>query len=86
MARRTLNPGVPLSIRKAEMPPRARFSLSVTAIRMVKSASLARLIQILRPLMIQSSPSRTAVVIMPAGSPPAPGSEIPIAETVSPRT
>ena len=68
------------------MPPRAPFSLSVTAIRMVKSASLARLIQILRPLITQSSPSRMARVVMPAGSPPAPGSEMPIAETVSPRT
>ena len=39
------------------MPPRARFSLSVSAITMVKSASAARLIQILRPLITQSSPS-----------------------------
>ena len=64
------------------MPPRAPFCLSVTAIRMVKSASCARLIHILRPLMIHSSPSRTARVIMAAGSAPAPGSEIPMAETV----
>ena len=68
------------------MPPRARFSLSVTAITMVKSASAAREIQILRPLITQSSPSRSARVSMPAGSPPAPGSEMPIAEMVSPRT
>ena len=68
------------------MPPRERFSRLVSAIRMVKSASSARLIQILRPLITQSSPSRSAWVVMPAGSPPAPGSEMPIAETVSPRT
>ena len=48
---------------------------------MVKSASCARVIQILRPLITQSSPSRTARVRIPAGSAPAPGSEIPIAET-----
>ena len=66
------------------MPPRERFSLSVTAIRMVKSASAVRLIQILRPLITQWSPSFTARVFMPAGSPPAPGSEMPIAEVVSP--
>ena len=68
------------------MPPRAPFSLSVTAMTMVKSAWSARLIQILRPLITQSSPSRSALVVMPAGSEPAPGSEMPIAETVSPRT
>ncbi len=82
MRRSTLKPGVPLSTRKAEMPPRAPFALSVTAIRMVKSASAARLIQILRPLITQSSPSRTARVVIMAGSPPAPGSEMPMAETV----
>ena len=68
------------------MPPRARFSVSVTAIRIVKSASAAREIQIFRPLMIQSSPSRTARVVMPAGSEPAPGSEMPMAEMVLPAT
>src|SRR5437868_6321598 len=65
MRRSTLNPGVPLSTRNAEMPPRARFSVSVTAIRMVKSASAAREIQIFRPLITQSSPARTARVVMP---------------------
>ncbi len=49
------------------MPPRAPFSLLVTAIRMVKSASSAREIQILRPLMIQSSPSRTRARDHPGG-------------------
>ena len=66
------------------MPPRAPFSGSVTAMTMVKSALAMRLIQILRPLITQWSPSFTARVFMPAGSPPAPGSEIAIAEVVSP--
>ena len=64
------------------MPPRAPFCLSVTAIRIVKSASCARLIQILRPLITHLSPSRTARVIIAAGSAPAPGSEMPMADTV----
>ena len=68
------------------MPPRAPLCRSVTAIRIVKSASAARVIQILRPLITQSAPSRTAWVVMPAGSEPAPGSEMPIAEVVRPAT
>ncbi len=68
------------------MPPRAPAALSVTAIRIEKSASAARLTQILRPLITHSSPSRTARVVMAAGSVPAPGSEIAIAEVVSPAT
>ncbi len=47
-------PCVPLSIRKAVMPPREPRSGSVTAMAMVKSALAMRLIQILRPLITQS--------------------------------
>ena len=46
----------------------------------------ARLIQIFRPCSTQSSPSRSARVTMRAGSEPAPGSDMPMAEMVSPRT
>jgi hypothetical protein len=49
---------------------------------MVKSASAARLIQILRPLMTHSLPSLIARVVIAAGSAPAPGSDMPMAETV----
>jgi hypothetical protein len=66
------------------MPPREPRFESVTAMTMVKSALAMRLIQILRPLITQCSPSFTALVFMPAGSPPAPGSEMAIAEVVSP--
>jgi hypothetical protein len=66
-------------------PPRTPLALSVTAIRIVKSASATRLTQILWPLITHWSPSCSAWVFIPAGSPPAPGSEIPIAETFSPR-
>jgi len=53
---------------------------------MPKSARSMLLIQILRPLITQSPPSRTARVVMPDGSQPAPGSEITMAELISPRT
>ncbi len=66
------------------MPPREPRLESVTAMAMVKSALAMRLIQILRPLITQSLPSLTALVFMPAGSPPAPGSEMAMAELVSP--
>ena len=66
------------------MPPREPSAVSVTAMAMVKSALAMRLIQILRPLITQSLPSFTALVFMPAGSPPAPGSEMAMAELVRP--
>ena len=53
--------------------------------RMMKSARGTPLTQILRPLMTQSSPSFTARVVMPAGSPPAPGSEMAMEDRISPR-
>ena len=85
MARATSKPGVPRSTTKAEMPPRAPRAGSVTAITTVKSASSTLLTQILRPSSTQSSPSRRARVIIAAGSAPAPGSEMAMAEIVSPR-
>ena len=57
------------------MPPRWRFSGSVTACTMIMSDSAAPEIHILVPLSTQSSPSFTArVCIMPPGSEPALGS------------
>ena len=84
ISRATSKPGVPLSSKNAVIPPRAPLSGSVTAIRMEKSAFFIRDTQIFRPLMTQSSPSLTARVRIPAGSPPAPGSEIAMAELISP--
>ena len=68
------------------MPPRLPLALSVTAMTTVQSALSMRLTQILRPVITQSSPSRTAWVRMLAGSAPAPGSEMAMAVPVSPRT
>src|SRR5690606_3643252 len=50
----------------------------------IRSALIPDEIKILVPLMIQSSPSRTALVRIPARSLPAPGSVIPNARMVSP--
>jgi hypothetical protein len=52
-------------------PPRAG---SEVANRMQKSARSASEMKVFRPLMIQLSPSRFAVVVMPAKSEPPPGS------------
>ena len=78
-----MKPGVPFSTMKEVMPP-CRASLPTRAMTMMKSAARALLIQILRPFSTHWSPSSTARVFMPAGSPPAPGSEIAIAETMRP--
>ena len=67
-----------------DIPPLVPFSGSVTATNMVKSASSTLLIQIFLPLITQSVPSLTALVTIDDGSEPAPGSDIAIAETVSP--
>ena len=66
------------------IPPRAPSAGSVTAMRIVKSDDGTLDTQILRPLMTQWSPSRTARVRMAAGSLPAPGSEIAIADLALP--
>ena len=78
-------PGVSRSTMNADMPPRLPLLRSVSAITIVQSASVAWLIQILRPFSTQLSPSRTAVVDNAPGSEPAPGSEIAIAARVTPR-
>jgi hypothetical protein len=64
------------STRKHVMPPSEPFSGSVTANTITKSASLPPVMKIFSPLMIQSSPSRTARVLMLRASEPAPGSVI----------
>ena len=79
-----LKPLVPRSTMKA-VTPSWRLPSPVRAMTMTKSACGTRLTQIFLPLITQSSPSFAARVIMPAGSPPAPGSEIAIAECASPR-
>jgi hypothetical protein len=78
-----MKPGVPCSMMKAVIPS-CRAPSPTRAIKITKSAFFALLIQIFRPLITQSSPSRTARVFIPAGSPPAPGSEIAIAEVIVP--
>ena len=84
MARSMMKPGVPLSMRKAVMPS-CRLPSPVRAMRMMKSDRGTLETQILRPLMTHWPPSFTARVVIPAGSPPAPGSEIAMAERCSPR-
>ena len=54
------------------MPPRAPFSRLVIGPTIVKSVSAARVIQILQPLITQSSLSRLARVVIAARSEPAP--------------
>ena len=58
------------------MPPRLPFCGSVTASTTATSATGALWMKIFSPLMIQSSPSRTARVLMLRASEPAPGSVI----------
>ena len=68
-------PGLLRSTTNMVMPPRWRFSGSVTACTRMKSDSAAPEIHILVPLMTQPSPFGTAeVFIMPPGSEPALGS------------
>ena len=67
---------------KAVMWPRP--SSEVLAKTVKKSANPPLVIQIFSPFRIQSSPSRTAVVRMPAASEPAPGSVRQNAATSSP--
>ena len=69
----TVNPGVPLSTMKAEIP---WFPLDLSVIAMITntSANPAFVIKIFDPLSTYSSPSSTAVVLWPLASVPAPGS------------
>ena len=83
--RSMVTPGVSMSTRKQVMPPRARFSGSVTAMTWAKSEKPALLMKRLVPFSTQWSPSSTARVFMPAGSPPASGSVWAKHATFSPR-
>ena len=77
-------PGVPRSMMNAEMPrlPRAR---SVTAIATNMPPIAPCVMNVLAPLITQlPSPSRTAVVRVPAASLPAVGSVRPHAPSISP--
>ena len=80
--RETVNPGTVLpsssrrSIRKSVIPPWPPSGF-VFVTRTQKSARAPLVMKIFEPLMTYSSPSRIAVVRMPATSEPAPGSVIP---------
>jgi hypothetical protein len=62
-----------------------RGSLPTRAMTIVKSASCTRLTQIFPPLITHSLPAISALVVMPDGSSPAPGSEMAMALFASPR-
>ena len=64
--------------------PLCPASGSVRATTMTRSELMPAEMNVLEPLRIQSSPSRTAEVLMPARSLPAPGSVIAIAPISSP--
>ena len=69
-----MKPGSVLSIRKALIPPRARFSLSVKANTVATSATSPLVMKCLRPFSTQPVSVRSAVVLMFAASDPASGS------------
>ena len=69
-------PGVPRGTMNAEMP-RLPFVRSVTAIATITPATLPCVMKVLAPLSTQWSPSRTAMVRVPAASLPAVGSVSP---------
>ena len=78
-----MNPGVPFSRMKAEIP-RVPLVLSVMAKITYTSASPAFVMKIFVPLITYSSPSNTAVVCCPAASVPAFGSVKPKAANFLP--
>ena len=71
---RTSTPGWCIGSAKYDSPRCFGTSQFVRATRMPKSAWWADVFQTFCPLTIQRSPSRTAVVVSPARSDPAPGS------------
>ena len=77
-------PGVPRSTTNAEMPlvPRVR---SVTAMTTMTCPERPCVMNVFEPEMTHLSPSRTAVVRVPAASLPAVGSVSPQAPSLSPR-
>ena len=80
-ARPTEKPGVPFSTMNMEM---SRLPGPDLAAMKYRSACTPLVMNILVPLSTQSSPSRLAVVRMPATSEPAPGSVMPTAVISSP--
>ena len=80
-ARPTVKPGVPFSTMNIDMPWRA---LVVFAARKYRSAWTPLVMKSLVPFSTQWSPSRRAVVRIPATSEPAPGSVMPTAVIVRP--
>ena len=85
----TLKPGTfsPFSSRRSttnRVIPAWRSSGSVLATRTMKSARGPLVMKVFEPLITYSSPSRIAVVRIPATSEPAPGSVIPRLPTFSP--
>ena len=73
-----VNPFVPFSITKPRMPSGVRAQTTAT------SATDPLVIQVFSPLIIQSDPSRTALVNMPAGFDPNIGSVSPKHPSASP--
>ena len=82
---RSVTPGRSLSTRNSDTC-RGRAAGSVTAETTKKSEKRPSLMKCLLPLSRQPSPSRSARVLMPAASEPAPGSVIAIEQVRSPRT
>ena len=80
---RTVIPGVFMSIRKNEMPRCLGASGSLRARQKIQSACCAPEVQIFWPLMMKSSPSRTARVCNEARSEPEPGSLKPWHQVIS---
>ncbi|EKD37675.1 MAG: hypothetical protein ACD_75C01044G0002 [uncultured bacterium] len=70
----TIRPGVSASTKNRLMPLPFGALWSVTAHTTNTSAKEPLVMNNLVPFRTQSSPSRTAVVVIPAGSEPAPGS------------
>lgn len=83
MASRT-SPSVPAGIRNVDAPVCTGTSGSVIATTMKKEATEALEEKYFRPVMTQSSPSRTARVVKTRGSAPPCGSVIEKHEKISP--
>ena len=80
-----MKPGMSASTTSSDRPlRRLSGSFEVRATTITRSALMPPVMKVLLPLRIQSSPSRTAVVVTPARSEPMPGSVIAIALTRAP--
>ena len=78
-----VNPSIPVSTPNRVIP-RAFLDGSVRAATITRSALYPLVMKVFEPFRIQSSPSRTAVVLSAARSEPPLGSVIAIAQTSSP--